>query len=219
MDLEKYLEQYSKYQDRIDFISKNYSNFDESIRRINQIQKLENLTSSAHLSDIQERIDRINNFIRTYDSADVISKLYSQQGMLDKVALTDCYIEKIQNIQSSIEKFNLQNYSNILFDIKIREILKSYNYLEKLNFEISDDSLSASIESENTRAKLNELLNLKKLITIENVLTLITFLLPIHTMLLICYPNLRGESEHIHNLISELLAVVLLWTSDKSCKD
>ena len=182
MDLEKYLEQYSKYQDRIDSISKNYSHFDESIRRINQIQKLENLTSSAHLSDIQERIDRINNFIRTYDSADVISKLYSQQGMLDKVALTNCCIEKI-------------------------------------NFEISDDSLSVPNESKNTRAKLNELLNLKKLITIENVLTLITFLLPIHTMLLICYPNLRGESERIHNLISELLAIVLLWTSNKSSKN
>ena len=82
-----------------------------------------------------------------------------------------------------------------------------------------DDTPSAPIEFQDTKVKLNELLNLKKLITIKNVLALITFLLPIHSMLLIFYPELRGESERIHSLISELVAVVLLWSANKSSKD
>ena len=215
MDLEKYLEQYSKYQNQIDLISNHYSNLDEAIRRIDQIQKIENLTSAEYMLNIQDHINMVNNFLASYDAINNRARFHEQLNIANKVALINSNIEKIQNVQSLIEKVNLQNYSNVLFDWKVREILKSYNDLENL----LDDTPPAPIEIQDTKVKLNELLNLKKLITIENVLALITFLLPIHSMLLIFYPELRGESERIHNLISELVTVALLLFSNKSNKD
>ncbi|MDU5099224.1 MAG: hypothetical protein E6249_02030 [Peptoniphilus grossensis] len=215
MDLEKYLEQYSKYQNQIDLISNHYSNLDEAIRRIDQIQKIENLTSAEYMLNIQDHINMVNNFLASYDAINNRARFHEQLNIANKVALINSNIEKIQNVQSLIEKVNLQNYSNVLFDLKVREILKSYNDLENL----LDDTPPAPIEIQDTKVKLNELLNLKKLITIENVLALITFLLPIHSMLLIFYPELRGESERIHNLISELVTVALLLFSNKSNKD
>lgn len=215
MDLEKYLEQYSKYQNQIDLISNHYSNLDEAIRRIDQIQKIENLTSAEYMLNIQDHINMVNNFLASYDAINNRARFHEQSNIANKVALINSNIEKIQNVQSLIEKVNLQNYSNVLFDLKVREILKSYNDLENL----LDDTPPAPIEIQDTKVKLNELLNLKKLITIENVLALITFLLPIHSMLLIFYPELRGESERIHNLISELVTVALLLFSNKSSKD
>lgn len=215
MDLEKYLEQYSKYQNQIDLISNHYSNLDEAIRRIDQIQKIENLTSAEYMLNIQDHINMVNNFLASYDAINNRARFHEQLNIANKVALINSNIEKIQNVQSLIEKVNLQNYSNVLFDLKVREILKSYNDLENL----LDDTPPAPIEIQDTKVKLNELLNLKKLITIENVLALITFLLPIHSMLLIFYPELRGESERIHNLISELVTVALLLFSNKSSKD
>nr|WLJ26217.1 MAG: hypothetical protein [Firmicutes phage HS17] len=215
MDLEKYLEQYSKYQNQIDLISNHYSNLDEAIRRIDQIQKIENLTSAEYMLNIQDHINMVNNFLASYDAINNRARFHEQLNIANKVALINSNIEKIQNVQSLIEKINLQNYSNVLFDLKVREILKSYNDLENL----LDDTPPAPIEIQDTKVKLNELLNLKKLITIENVLALITFLLPIHSMLLIFYPELRGESERIHNLISELVTVALLLFSNKSSKD
>lgn len=215
MDLEKYLEQYSKYQNQINLISNHYSNLDEAIRRLDQIQKIENLTSAEYMLNIQDHINMVNNFLASYDAINNRARFHEQLNIANKVALINSNIEKIQNVQSLIEKINLQNYSNVLFDLKVREILKSYNNLENL----LDDTPSAPIEIQDTKVKLNELLNLKKLITIENVLALITFLLPIHSMLLIFYPELRGESERIHDLISELVTVALLLFSNKSSKD
>lgn len=215
MDLEKYLEQYSKYQNQINLISNHYSNLDEAIRRLDQIQKIENLTSDEYMLNIQDHINMVNNFLASYDAINNRARFHEQLNIANKVALINSNIEKIQNVQSLIEKINLQNYSNVLFDLKVREILKSYNDLENL----LDDTPSAPIEIQDTKVKLNELINLKKLITIENVFALITFLLPIHSMLLIFYPELRGESERIHNLISELVTVALLLFSNKSNKD
>lgn len=215
MDLEKYLEQYSKYQNQIDLISNHYSNLDEAIRRLDQIQKIENLTSAEYMLNIQDHINMVNNFLASYDAINNCARFNEQLNIANKVALINSNIEKIQSVQSLIEKVNLQNYSNVLFDLKVREILKSYNDPENL----LDDTPSAPIEIQDTKVKLNELLNLKKLITIENVLALITFLLPIHSMLLIFYPELRGESERIHDLISELVTVALLLFSNKSSKD
>lgn len=215
MDLEKYLEQYSKYQNQINLISNHYSNLDEAIRRLDQIQKIENLTSAEYMLNIQDHINMVNNFLASYDAINNRARFHEQLNIANKVALINSNIEEIQNVQSLIEKINLQNYSNVLFDLKVREILKSYNNLENL----LDDTPSAPIEIQDTKVKLNELLNLKKLITIENVLALITFLLPIHSMLLIFYPELRGESERIHDLISELVTVALLLFSNKSSKD
>lgn len=219
MDLEKYLEQYSKYQNQIDLISNHYSNLDEAIRRLDQIQKIENLTSAQYMLNIHDHINMVNNFLASYNAINNRAMFHEQLNIANKVALINSNIEKIQHVQSLIEKVNLQNHSNVLFDLKIREILKSYNDFEILNSKDPDDTPSAPIDIENTKAKLNELLNLKKLITIENVLALITFLLPVHSMLLIFYPELRGESERIHNLISELVAVALLLSSNKSSKD
>ena len=219
MDLEKYLEQYNKYQNQIDLISNHYSNLDEALRRIDQIQKIENLTSAEYILNIHDHINMVNNFLAYYDAINNRAMFHEQLNIANKAALINSNIEKIQHVQSLIEKVNLQNYSNVLFDLKIREILKSYNDFESLNSKDPDETPSAPIEIENTKAKLNELLNLKKLITLENVLALITFLLPIHSMLLIFYPELRGESERIHNLISELVSVVVLWSANKSSKD
>lgn len=215
MDLEKYLKQYSKYQNQIDLLSNHYSKIDEAIRKIDQIQKIENLTSAEYMLNIQDHINMVNNFLASYDAINNCARFHEQLNIANKLALINSNIEKIQSVQSLIEKVNLQNYSNVLFDFKIRKILKSYNDLENL----LDDTPSAPIEVQDTKVKLNELLNLKKLITIKNVLALITFLLPIHSMLLIFYPELRGESERIHSLISELVAVVLLWSANKSSKD
>lgn len=215
MDLEKYLKQYSKYQNQIDLLSNHYSKIDEAIRKIDQIQKIENLTSAEYMLNIQDHINMVNNFLASYDAINNCARFHEQLNIANKLALINSNIEKIQSVQSLIEKVNLQNYSNVLFDFKIRKILKSYNDLENL----LDDTPSAPIEVQDTKVKLNELLNLKNLITIKNVLALITFLLPIHSMLLILYPELRGESERIHSLISELVAVVLLWSANKSSKD
>ena len=219
MDLEKYLEQYSKHQNQIEFISKHYSNLEHAIRRIDQIQKIENLASAEYMLNIQNRINKVNSFLASYDAINNRARFHEQLNIANKAALVNSNIEKIQHMQSLIEKANLQNYSNILFDLKVREILKSYNDLDHLNSKNSYDTSSTPIEIESAKIKLNEILSLKKLITVENVLALITFLLPIHSILLVFYPNLRGESEYIHDLISELLAIVLLWISNKSHKD
>ena len=169
--------------------------------------------------NIHDHINMVNNFLASYNAINNRAMFHEQLNIANKAALINSNIEKIQRVQSLIEKVNLQNYSNVLFDFKIREILKSYNYFESLNSKDPYETPSAPIEIENTKAKLSELLNLKKLITLENVLALITFLLPIHSMLLIFYPELRGESERIHNLISELVAVALLLFSNKPNKD
>lgn len=212
MDLEKHLKLYSKYQNQLDYISKNYKHLDKSIHRINQIQKIENYTSVV--STIQNHWSKPNSFYYAMNRP----VFYNQLSVVNKTALIASHIEKIHHTRSFVEKVNLQNYSNIFFDSNIREILKSYNNLENVNSEIYDQPISISIETETAQNKLNELLNLKNLITIENVLTLITLLMPLHTILMIYYPNLR-ESERIHNLISELLAVVLLLISNKPHKD
>lgn len=219
MDLEKYLEQYSKYQNQIDLISNHYYNLDEAIRRLDQIQKIENLTSAEYMLNIQDHINMVNNFLASYDAINNCARFHEQLNIANKVALINSNIEKIQSVQSLIEKVNLQNYSNVLFDFKIREILKSYNDFENIGSKNSDDSISIPIEAENTKTKLNELINLKKLITLENALSLITHLLFLHSILMFFYPNLRGQSERMHNLISELVSVVVLWSANKSSKD
>lgn len=212
MDLEKHLKLYSKYQNQMNLISNHYSNLDEAIRRIDQIQKIEDYISVV--STIKNRWSKANSFYYAMNRP----AFYNQLSAVNKTALIASHIEKIHHTRSFVEKVNLQRYSNIFFDSNIRAILNSYNNLENVNSETYDQPLPVSIETEKTQVKLNELLNLKSLITIENVLALITFLMPLHTILMIYYPNLR-ESERIHNLISELLAVVALLISNKPHKD